>query len=238
MRHIDLEAEIEFGDHTALNSAMRKTQDKYYWATRIEIQRHNRKTFEIIKLKNILEIGCSIGNDAKFYTKFCSKYCGIDISNAAIKKAESLNLNASEFFCADGHQIPRENEEFDCVIVNSVLHHLDLEQAFKEIKRVLKPDGYLIFREPLGTNPLFQLYRKLTPNTRTPDERPFNFEDLALMKSFFKFEEIHFFGFFTIFSGFIRFKFIQKILNNIDFYLSKTPLKYLFWQFSGLAKKK
>ena len=49
--------------------------------------------------------------------------------------------------------------EFDFVIVNGLLHHLDLLTTLKEIHRV---QMILIFREPLGTNPLFQIYRKFT----------------------------------------------------------------------------
>ena len=79
-----------------------------------------------------------------------------------------------EVLCVDAHNIPIEDTSFDCVIVNSLLHHLDLKKALKEIHRVTKKDGYLIFKEPLGTNIFFQIYRKLTPNARTPDEKPFH----------------------------------------------------------------
>ena len=50
----------------------------------------------------------------------------------------------------------KPDENFDCVVVNSLLHHLDLLKSFKrEIHRVLK-NGILIFREPLGTKSFFR----------------------------------------------------------------------------------
>ena len=161
MRKIDLEAEREFENRRAKGGDMRKNQSKYYWATAIPIRRHNLETFKKITDKRILEIGCASGSDAIAYTKYSSFYCGIDISDEAIKNASAMNLQNSEFLCVDGHQIPKPDEEFDCVVVNSLLHHLDLLKSFKEIHRVLKKNGILIFREPLGTNPIFQIYRNL-----------------------------------------------------------------------------
>ncbi len=238
MRDIDLKAEIDFENRRAKGGDMRRNQNKYYWATNIPIKKHNLDTFKKIKNKKILEIGCASGNDAIAYTKYASFYCGIDISDEAIKNAKNLNLENAEFLCVDGHKIPKEDQNFDCVVVNSLLHHLDLYKSFKEIYRVLKIDGYLIFREPLGINPFFQLYRYITPSARTPDERPFTSRDLTLMKKFFDLKEVQWFGFFSIFSAFFRIKKLRRFLTFLDFYLSKTPMRIFFWQFSGFAIKK
>ena len=42
----------------------------------------------------------------------------------------------------------------DVVFGVSVLHHLELDTALREIRRVLKPHGVMIFAEPLDINPL------------------------------------------------------------------------------------
>lgn len=238
MRNIDLEAEREYENQKAMGGDSRKNQSKYYWATDIPLQKHNLNTYKIIKGKKILEIGCSSGKDAVKYTTYSSFYSGIDISDEAIKNAIKLNLKNSEFLCVDGHKIPKEDGEFDCVIVNSLLHHLDLTKSFFEINRVLKSNGYLIFREPLGTNFIFQIYRYLTPSARTPDERPFTFSDIRLMKRYFDLQKVEYFGFLNIFSAFFRFNFLRKILTFLDFCLSKTFMKIFFWQFCGFAKRR
>ena len=238
MRKINLTKEREFENEKAKGGDSRKYQSKYYWATIIPIIRHNLTTFKKIKDKRVLEIGCSSGRDAISYTKYTSFYCGIDISNEAIKNSKNLKLKNSEFFCVDGHNIPKEDEEFDFVIVNSLLHHLDLEKAFREINRVLKSSGYLIFREPLGTNPFFQFYRYLTPSSRTADERPFTLLDIKLMKKYFYLRNVEWFGFFSIFSAFLQINLLRKILTFLDYCLSKTFIKIFFWQFCGFAEKK
>ena len=33
-----------------------------------------------------------------------------------------------------------------------------------ELSRIIKPNGECIFQEPMGHNPIINLYRKLTPN--------------------------------------------------------------------------
>ena len=147
-------------------------------------------------------------------------------------------MENSEFICVDGHKIPKEDEEFDFVIVNSLLHHLDLEKSFREINRVLKSNWYLIFREPLGTNPFFQFYRYLTSSARTADERPFTLLDIKLMKKYFYLRNVEWFGFFSIFSAFLQINLLRKILTFLDYCLSKTFIKIFFWQFCGFAVKK
>ena len=238
MRKINLKEERFFENKKQIDKNLRQSQSKFYWAVEIPSRHHDLMTYEKIKDKKVLEIGCSNGLAATKYSKYFHTYLGIDISDIAIKKAKLLKLKNAEFICSDAHSIPIEKNTFDCVIVNSLLHHLDLKKTLKEINRVLKKEGYLIFREPLGTNPFFQLYRKLTPYDRTPDEKPFDFNDIKLMKSYFHLEYIQYFGFLNIFSAYLRYKFIRKILSEIDNYLSNTFLKFLFWQFSGFLKKK
>lgn len=234
MRKIDLENERSFENRKA-SGEVRSAQSKFYWAVRIPKARHNQTTFEAIKGKNILEIGCASGSDAIEYSKHAESYTGVDISDKAIDNCRSLNLANATFHCTDGHVLPIADNSVEGVIVNGLLHHMDLNLAFSEIRRVLKPNGFLVFREPLGTNPIFQLYRLLTPGARTVDERPFTFRDLKLMRSFFVMQEVQWFGFTSIVSAFVRLQPLRSALTRLDSLLSRTPLRYLYWQFAGVA---
>ena len=159
----------------------------------------------------------------------------MDISDEAIANCVSLKLPAASFHCCDGHTLPVLNDSLDVVIVNSLLHHMDLVKVLDEITKVLKSGGLLCFREPLGTNPLFMLYRWLTPSARTVDERPLTRADLALISRYFELKDTSWFGFLSIISAYFKSPRLNHMLIAFDQLLSRTPMRILFWQISGVA---
>jgi SAM-dependent methyltransferase len=59
--------------------------------------------------------------------------------------AERLGLDVTTVAC-DAEQLPFDDESFDLVFGHAVLHHLpDLDRAFREFRRVLRPGGRLFF---------------------------------------------------------------------------------------------
>src|SRR5918996_1090804 len=59
--------------------------------------------------------------------------------------ARRLDLGVTTVAC-DAEQLPFEDESFDLVFGHAVLHHLpDLDRAFGELSRVLRPGGRLFF---------------------------------------------------------------------------------------------
>ena len=237
MRNIVIDAERRYENSKVLDTDVRKSQGKYYWATALPTDRHVEDTIAWVKGKRVLEVGCSAGEMAKLYTSVSASFVGVDIADEAIKAAQDKHLVNAEFYCCDAHKLPFPDSDFDAVVVNSLLHHLDLEVALAEISRVLTDEGILIFREPLGTNPLFQLYRLLTPSARTEDERPFTFADIRLMSRFFNFKHTNWFGFTNILSAFMRAPSLRNALTNLDQVLGKTVIRHYFWQFCGVATK-
>jgi len=53
------------------------------------------------------------------------------------------------------------NDTFDCVYGSSILHHLDMEVALKEIFRVLQKGGTIVFAEPNMLNPQIFLQKNV-----------------------------------------------------------------------------
>jgi ubiquinone/menaquinone biosynthesis C-methylase UbiE len=131
------------------------------------------------------------------------------------------------------------DESFDFVFARSIIHHLHVDTSLKEIKRVLKPNGKLAVLEPLGTNPLINLYRRLTPNSRTTDEHPLANTDLKMFKDYFPNSEFHYLYFLSILAYFYRMldgderRFVKvfSFLNAADdIFLKYIPLyRYLCW---------
>jgi SAM-dependent methyltransferase len=72
-----------------------------------------------------------------------------DISPGMLKRlattAEALGLEA-ETVATEAETLPFEDESFDIVFGHAVLHHIpDLERAFAEFRRVLRPGGVVAF---------------------------------------------------------------------------------------------
>ena len=66
---------------------------------------------------------------------------------------------------------------FDSVVGSSVLHHLEIEKALRDIYRVLKPDGTIYFTEPNMLNPQIAVQKNIPWIKRklgdSPDETAF-----------------------------------------------------------------
>ena len=63
----------------------------------------------------------------------------------ALRNAERLGLDV-DGRVADAERIPFDDDTFDVVVGHAVLHHIpDVEQALREVLRVLKPGGRFVF---------------------------------------------------------------------------------------------
>ncbi len=130
--------------------------------------------------KTILDYGCGRGEKAMEYLrKGAKKVSAIDISEVYVddlrQQAAAADIPAErcDFRAMDAHQLDFPDQSFDLVVGYGILHHLDPQIAFKEIHRVLKPQGRVLLQEPLADNPLLKIFRKKTPDARTEDEAPF-----------------------------------------------------------------
>lgn len=104
-----------------------------------------------LKGKKILEIGCSTGNASKEIIDLKNNsYVGIDIDEGYIELAKKNNLYGN-FEKMDGRSLNFENEYFDLILINSMLHHVsdaDARLIFKEAERVIKKNGRILIAEP------------------------------------------------------------------------------------------
>jgi ubiquinone/menaquinone biosynthesis C-methylase UbiE len=198
------------------------------------------------KDKDVLDYGCGVGNTAKKISK-CGpkKITGIDISKIsiekAIKEAKLLNLNV-EYKVDNCEETSLDSQSYDIIYGAGILHHLKLEKCIEEINRILKKDGKMVFMEPLGTNPLINIYRKMTPNSRSEDEHPLINSDFKFLNKKFNDVEIKYYGFLTlIFFPFYKFPEKSKIfsfLASFDQLLFKIKFMRLFaWSVLIVGKK-
>jgi ubiquinone/menaquinone biosynthesis C-methylase UbiE len=144
----------------------------------------------------ILELGCG----PAYLWKECSsripagwKITLSDLSSGMLDAAWRnliVTGRAFKFEEIDAQSIPYQDETFDAVIANYMLYHVpDRQKAIAEIKRVLKPGGYL-FAATVGDNHLMEIkewIRRAINGTRTETfAQPFTLENgLEQLTSFF-----------------------------------------------------
>jgi SAM-dependent methyltransferase len=134
-----------------------------------------------VRDRSVLDYGCGKGGDAlKYLHQGAKKVYGIDISQSYIQECIQLVHQAGyadtcyDFQVMDAHKLMFDDNVFDLVIGNGILHHLDVDVALAEVHRVTKKGGRALFFEQLADNPLLKLFRRLTPHARTVDETPFS----------------------------------------------------------------
>lgn len=96
-----------------------------------------------------------------------------------------------KFLLMDAHKLDFADASFDLVYGTAILHHLEFATALKELARVTKPGGEILFVEPLLLNPLARFVRWMTPKARTPDEKPLAREELAIINRYFTAEHLY-----------------------------------------------
>ena len=125
--------------------------------------------------QGVLECGGGTGSSAFEIARQGGRVVGIDISPVRIAMA-------TERAAAEGHRTsfirggrcrtpPVRRRLMDRIVGGAILHHLDLDKAYSEIARALKPGGLAVFVEPMGHNPIINGTGAGPPKCH-PDEHP------------------------------------------------------------------
>lgn len=102
-------------------------------------------SFASFNKRKVLELGYGAGYDAYQFCRVGADYVGIDIAreNAErVKRYLGFYGYAPQVIQGDVENLPFEDERFDLVYSNGVLHHTpDIKKSFYESHRVLKNGG-------------------------------------------------------------------------------------------------
>ncbi|MDP3791605.1 MAG: class I SAM-dependent methyltransferase [Candidatus Omnitrophota bacterium] len=138
--------------------AMRGAGYIWNWDTPAGKERWSRRigmlTKHITSSMHVLEIGCGTGYLTKELAKTRAMVTAIDISPDLIDIARSaVNEMNVTFKIENAHSITFPENTFDTILGSSILHHLDPNEAIRELYRVLKKGGSIFFTEPNMMNP-------------------------------------------------------------------------------------
>ncbi|MBI5642245.1 MAG: class I SAM-dependent methyltransferase [Deltaproteobacteria bacterium] len=153
MKDQRLKHEIEHGRKIAGGA-----EDIWGWSGKIGGLRWERRVKMLLgDLRpgmRVLEVGCGTGLLTMEAVKTGAKIYSLDVSPDLLRLARGKSAcRGVDFFCASAYELGFRDKSFDYVIGMSVLHHLDIDKAFKEFSRVLKDNGKIIFSEPNMLNP-------------------------------------------------------------------------------------
>jgi ubiquinone/menaquinone biosynthesis C-methylase UbiE len=110
--------------------------------------------------RQILEIGCGTGHWLRELVKWGAApedVVGVDLLLGRVADAKSLSAGAVKLMCASAGELPLRDKSFDLVaqftVFTSILDSTLKRQVAREMLRVLKPSGLIVWYDFFVDNP-------------------------------------------------------------------------------------
>jgi 2-polyprenyl-3-methyl-5-hydroxy-6-metoxy-1,4-benzoquinol methylase len=146
---------------------------KLRWARRVKmLSKHLRPGM------SVLELGCGAGYFTRELARSGADIVAIDVSPELLEIAKATcSAPNVRYEIQNAYELSYRNDVFDSVVGSSILHHLEIKEALREIYRVLKPGGTIFFTEPNMLNPQIAIQKNVRWVKRrlgdSPDETAF-----------------------------------------------------------------
>jgi ubiquinone/menaquinone biosynthesis C-methylase UbiE len=191
----------------------------------IEYDPENIELKEMLKLvdisnKKVLDVGCGRGRVTIKIAKKAKEVYAIDVDRESIitarKRVSNLKLKNVKFDIMNSDKINYPNRFFDVVLCPWSLHHIkNKDKTLKQIRRVLKRNGYLVIIEGSSKNDYMYLTNLVKPNAKEKQEERISNIFKTAEKYFKLIKKVHFSTYYMINSK-------KKTLEMFDFY--KVPI--------------
>lgn len=191
----------------------------------------------------VLENGCGVGEYLRRLQEYGGRVSGLDYDFERVRDTTAQGLNAIQ---AAGEHLPYTANQFDLVISNEVIEHVqDDVRAITEIVRVLKPGGRLILFCPnrgypfethgiywkgkyhFGNIPMVNYLPDALRNKLAPHVRVYRAQDLARL---FTNLPVRLVAKTVIYGGYdniiARLGWLGRLIRGIMQWLERTPLRW------------
>ena len=146
---------------------------KLRWARRVKMLSSHLESG-----MTVLELGCGTGYFTRELARSAADIIAIDVSPELLEIARANgSLQNIRYEVQNACALSYSDAMFDSVVGSSVLHHLEIQEALREIYRVLKRGGTIYFTEPNMLNPQIAIQKNVSWIKRklgdSPDETAF-----------------------------------------------------------------
>jgi SAM-dependent methyltransferase len=158
--------------------------------------------------KRVLELGCGPGDYTIMMARRGAQVTAVDIAPASLaithQRAEANRVHQAvqvNWMAAETLAFPAQT--FDWVVGFGLLHHADSMALAPEVRRVLRPAGRALFREPLGANSVLQFAREHLPyrdKHRSLNEHPLDYAQIKHVGQHFRASRVREFYLFSMIS--------------------------------------
>jgi ubiquinone/menaquinone biosynthesis C-methylase UbiE len=202
---------------------------------------------EKIRGKKVLDYGCGSGLNLEWLSIRAKEVVGIDLSKKSLEIAQKIvlqkKLNNVRLILMDCEKLEFLDNSFDVIFDGGTLSSLDINKVLPEIKRVLKPGGFIIGIETFGHNPFTNLKRKINKIRKTRTEwaesHIIKNKDFKIIKEYFGDIKVYYFHliswiafpFLALPGGIYMLRFLEKIdsfLVSLFPFLKKYCFKIVF----------
>ncbi len=106
----------------------------------------------------VLDLGCGTALSTRLLMQRGYETVGVDLSPLFLT-VEKQHSSATQLSAADATQLPFDDETFDVVAAFEFIEHApDVPALLDELRRVLKPSGFLFFHSPNLISPYLPAY--------------------------------------------------------------------------------
>lgn len=153
---------------------------------------------ELLQLKDakVLELGCGKAEKTRLVARKAASVLALEVDAAQLAKNLAVTDLPNVAFAHGGaEKIPADDSKYDIVLMFKSLHHVPvalMDNAFAEIRRVLKPGGVAYISEPVFTGDFNEIVR-LFHDERAVRDAAFEAERRALATGRFSLESQKFF---------------------------------------------
>jgi len=205
----------------AVADAQRKQTEEHFhdeWAAREDVaaidvrrrneactapeMRHIRAVLGDLRGRELLDVGCGLGEASVYFALEGAKVTATDISPGMCAAAQKLAAGNgvaidTRISAVEDLGLPADRR-FDIIYTGNTLHHADITVMLDRVLPHLKPDGVFASWDPVAYNPVINVYRALATKVRTPDEHPLRLRDVRAIAGRFEQAEVRWFWLTTL----------------------------------------